>query len=538
MVSMPNNVHLSDLDFNCMTVAAREDPSRWGYRSFCHWDNGLIFFSEVSSDRKQVFQPRLIPAMFDPKAAVSWLNVCETTHGDACEARDIPAGMKVIDVKSRVVVDAPDGCVYTALSYVWGSDGAANSGDTPDWAADLQSPQLIPNTILDAITVTRRLNIPYLWVDRYCIDQESPERKAEQIRQMSSIYGGASLTIIAAAGKDASFGLPGVGSTLRRVQPVARIGGIQVWYGMTPVDDVIAKSKWSTRGWTCQEALLSRRCLVFTEDQVYFECRSMRRSEGIEVLPEHAQSVGDFDINRLVNRMYHSLVPSHWETESDANRYREIAMEYSKRHLGRDEDAFNAFAGIAARLTDSGVYQISGLSFEDEPGDPDRLHHSFAHSLLFYHHQYDKPRRRSMFPSWSWVGWAGRVYWPDFRGSPHIKVSFGLNSGELVTLDSLFREVKTLKILKTQPKYLNICGFVPVTNHVLRDKTKYWRWRWQIAGGKASIWTSEALENNIVAERFKNQCWELILMQTSGEKGYGVFLIVEHQEGAGRKKKG
>ncbi|KAK0724499.1 hypothetical protein B0H67DRAFT_107151 [Lasiosphaeris hirsuta] len=37
----------------------------------------------------------------------------------------------------------------------------------------------------------------------------------------------------------------------------------------------IRGSRWSTRGWTFQEAVLSRRRLVFTAELVYFECSAM-----------------------------------------------------------------------------------------------------------------------------------------------------------------------------------------------------------------------------------------------------------------------
>lgn len=35
------------------------------------------------------------------------------------------------------------------------------------------------------------------------------------------------------------------------------------------------RKRWASRGWTFQESLLSRRCLVFTEERVYFECGQM-----------------------------------------------------------------------------------------------------------------------------------------------------------------------------------------------------------------------------------------------------------------------
>jgi len=43
----------------------------------------------------------------------------------------------------------------------------------------------------------------------------------------------------------------------------------------------IPKTTWSTRAWTLQEAFLSRRRLVFTRDQTYFECASMNCCESL-----------------------------------------------------------------------------------------------------------------------------------------------------------------------------------------------------------------------------------------------------------------
>jgi hypothetical protein len=39
--------------------------------------------------------------------------------------------------------------------------------------------------------------------------------------------------------------------------------------------ETIAWSYWATCGWTFQEALLSRCCLVFTDDRMCFECQTI-----------------------------------------------------------------------------------------------------------------------------------------------------------------------------------------------------------------------------------------------------------------------
>jgi hypothetical protein len=48
----------------------------------------------------------------------------------------------------------------------------------------------------------------------------------------------------------------------------------------------ILSVEWSSRGWTYQEGVLSNRKLVFTDHQVYWECRGMATQESI-YLPLH-----------------------------------------------------------------------------------------------------------------------------------------------------------------------------------------------------------------------------------------------------------
>lgn len=84
--------------------------------------------------------------------------------------------------------------------------------------ADLQDskqlPILLPLTIEDALIVVKELRLRYLWIDRYCIPQGGKE-KHDQVQNMDQIYRDAEVTIIALAGNNPSFGLPGVGKTSR-----------------------------------------------------------------------------------------------------------------------------------------------------------------------------------------------------------------------------------------------------------------------------------------------------------------------------------
>jgi hypothetical protein len=100
------------------------------------------------------------PKTLDLRRIKTWLLECENRHGDRCalHSHGQLRQLRVIDCALEQVVDAPPGCQYVALSYVWGKVYNA-TGATGGNA--------LPQTILDAIKLTRSLHYRYLWVDRY-----------------------------------------------------------------------------------------------------------------------------------------------------------------------------------------------------------------------------------------------------------------------------------------------------------------------------------------------------------------------------------
>ncbi|KAK5131028.1 hypothetical protein LTR08_001378 [Meristemomyces frigidus] len=98
------------------------------------------------------------------------------------------------------------------------------------WALPL--PHGLSNTIEDAMQVTVKLQLDYLWVDALCVPQVPSvnAEKALQIGQMDKIYRAAELVMLAASSKSATGGIPGVSS--RSVDNIARVvGGIRVGIG-------------------------------------------------------------------------------------------------------------------------------------------------------------------------------------------------------------------------------------------------------------------------------------------------------------------
>ena len=125
----------------------------------------------------------------------------------------------------------------------------------------------------------------YLWVDRYCISQQDRAEKKMMIDNMDLIYESADATLVALHGDHENSGLPGVSTLSRLVQPSFDTGTGQLVYSFPSIKSLIESSKWNTRGWTYQEARLSRRCLFFSHYQVYLVCRHSTWSEAVPFDP-------------------------------------------------------------------------------------------------------------------------------------------------------------------------------------------------------------------------------------------------------------
>ena len=264
----------------------------------------------------------------------------------------------------------------------------------------------------DAITVTKELNYQYLWVDKYRIDQQNERDKHTQIVSMDSIYRNAVLTIIAAAGERADDGLPGIGTTRRNVQPSASAQGLRLVSSMSPPAHFISRSKWATRGWTYQEGVLSTRQLVFTREQIYFECKGTHCCESIEKpfgLLSSRDKRDEKGLKPSLRRGYFGTIKGgaifvDRPSKCDASDFTRHVKQYTPRHLSYDSDALDAFAGIIKeyhRRLQFCFLGFLGLPIGSGP-NPVCPENTLVQNLLWRHDQDDivRPRRRPGFPSY------------------------------------------------------------------------------------------------------------------------------------------
>jgi hypothetical protein len=287
----------------------------------------------------------LNPATVDMQSIRQWYSFCSEHHIYQCalEPTTRVPGLQVIDCIRRKIVKWR-GEKYSALSYVWGnSDGVHHGG-----VGGSMLPPSVPAVIEDAMTLSCQLDLPFIWVDKYCIPQDNVQEKQKQIKHMDLVYKFAELTIIAAAGSDPHYGLPGVGYRSRPPQQKLKLHDMTLLASLPNPTSEIKRSRWMRRGWTFQEALLSRRRLIFTERQVYFECRTMHCCEAIGMPLDaiHRKNRQQCKNGILPGLFPHKIIgDSRWE-------FMHLVNEYSQRELSHESDRLNALLGIFHALSE------------------------------------------------------------------------------------------------------------------------------------------------------------------------------------------
>jgi len=399
-----------------------------------------------------------------------WLDTCIGHHGAECARPGWSAQLappsgrdfRLIDVNAlRVVVAAGEVPRYAALSYVWGATGKHALNLHKRNAASLGASLLgqdrpVARTIMDAIAVTRRLGLSYLWADSLCIvqksefdpsDDDAAAREA-QISQMHSIYGNAELTLVAASGGDAESGLlspreimpetqiactvlpgpsptPSPTSAPTSTPPVGFNPSSQSINILAPIAYPATYSTWDTRAWTLQEKLLSKRLLVFSPGGfVTFHCRRGTLREDMPA--SHAgAAAGPPKIPwlELPERGSIAYLPSarkEWDGTLQIQRaaffeeYAKLVGQYSSREMTDSRDSLNAVAGLLRVLESMAVPpSLSGVGQGEELGLGRTLHglpERFLELALLWQppavegaYLTRKPHR--MLPSWSWIGW-------------------------------------------------------------------------------------------------------------------------------------
>ena len=298
---------------------------------------------------------------------------------------------------------------YFALSYVWGGPITTTTTNQNfsvlQQAGSLGDTATLPETVSDAMLLTREMGERYLWVDCLSIIQDSTS-KHQDIAHMDVIFTKAELTIVATCGNNATAGLTGVRPGTRRRRTMSRQQGSHLMSLYLPTSKyrLLNRTAYASRGWTFQELLLSKRVLFVSQQQIVFHCTRSRRSESLpEESPHHTQyRHGEIDL-------FPKAISARYDI-CNLRSYNTLVQEYSQRRLSFQSDVENAFAGLASILEEwySGTPVVHGMML---PFFACSMTWMFTHAEDYssYWTNNERGKKRAGFPTWSWVAWAAAI---------------------------------------------------------------------------------------------------------------------------------
>jgi hypothetical protein len=316
---------------------------------------------------------------------------------------------------------------YAALSYCWGHTPQFTTTEErlPSFVTDGVEVAKLPKSLQDAIFVTRKLGIRYLWIDSLCIIQDSDDDKAIEISKMPQIYKGAIITISAAIANDCGDGFLEHRSEMQQILNsvfaleylLTEENGPEVEY-LQDVDkndtDTIflcvdadcgykirefSEEPINHRAWTMQESWLAPRMLIYGSGPLQWQCLSKSASFGGTPPSESERDL----LPVKQRRKFFTVTPGEVDREKLEDEWRDIVLEYTRRAMKDPTDKLPALSGVAAEFGRlSGDVYLAGL-----------WKSSLPYSLL-WHQRGAAPAGTSPIPkyrapSWSWASVDGPI---------------------------------------------------------------------------------------------------------------------------------
>ena len=363
---------------------------------------------------------------------LSWLSDCQEHHNCKTILGAMPARLIEITGTSETIslrlreTEEVGRVPFAALSYCWGGEQPLRclSSNIVSYRTAIPFEKQ-PPTIQDAAKVCQGMGLQFLWLDALCIIQDDSNDKSVEIAKMNSIYGSATVTIVAARSSSATEGflgerLPGPreGSIVSYRCFDGELGSIILvklndgFESVAPIDE---------RAWALQERLLSSRIIEFGSRQTRWICPETRSSgfslEGftdgwkrdVKYSSERRIEALDLDTIRTTKStidFYGRPRNSQFkEYEKSMQHWKDICETFTERALTFSSDRALAISGIAQIFAElSGDQYIAGL-----------WKSCFHFGLLWrIEHSYVSPKNipqptTYQGPSWSWLSVNGPV---------------------------------------------------------------------------------------------------------------------------------
>ena len=264
----------------------------------------------------------------------------------------LPLGVALrLYVLSKDVSPGP----YVTLSHCWGhaSFMKLTSSNLNDLREGFSIHQL-PRTFRDAIIITQRLGVRYLWIDSLCIIQDSKEDWLQEGGRMADVYTHALCNIAASGaydsdggcfmGRDASAASGSVFESSWNDMENNTFHIAQKWLW----DEVVEDAPLYRRAWVLQERLLAPRILHFGRTQLAFECRELRACETFPIgLPFMATVRKNIKSRLGLNRSMDGEIPGQYDqVEHMRSVWYDVIKAYTACALSKPHDKLIAMSGL------------------------------------------------------------------------------------------------------------------------------------------------------------------------------------------------
>ena len=363
--------------------------------------------------------------------AEKWIDQCKSSHRKCSQANSfLWFPTRVVDVSgdpdwAKLVISNSDHANqrYLTLSHCWGKTPTIYC--TADSISRFTKGILVsamPATFRDAITVTRRLEYRYLWIDSLCIIQDSEEDWRKESAMMGKIYKFSQCTIAAtrSANSHESFFTRRSAFELQPcrifgnvLSPQKELEEMYLYNRQDCMWDDIFKAPLHSRAWVLQERLLSPRVLHYTSRQLFWECQELDACEafpqGLNLDYNSVNTAGSWYFKRIMGR---PIEPDGRHTWQDGFTPRDtlyadwnfIVETYSTAQLTKAKDKLVAISGLAHEWS----YRVNEMYLAG-------LWRGDLHRQLLWHMELllENSRRRAALyraPTWSWACFDARVY--------------------------------------------------------------------------------------------------------------------------------
>ncbi|KAI0532647.1 heterokaryon incompatibility protein-domain-containing protein [Xylaria digitata] len=344
--------------------------------------------------------------------ALSWIQGCSHNHqlckppmsNDFLPTRLLDVGTSHNDVIRVLERDEiPRGSRYVTLSHCWGEKQliCLTTDTFHRYKGHIPSNEL-SRTFSDAVDVTRRLSIRYIWIDSLCIIQNSREDWAAESLTMRDVYENSFCNIAATSGRDGSAGcyqerIPSLLEECPVFVSHQSFTGLYYLRHETVWIDRLKQSPLLQRAWVLQERMLAPRTLHFAQEQLVWECTELT---ACEQYPNGLDHETRFGVTKTDKRLLSTVGPTTERIEA-VETWDSMLSAYTSCQLTKETDKFIALSGIALKFSSffKGGY-LAGLWVE-----------SFNADLLWVTHgQAKRVEDPYVAPSWSWAAIRGQVY--------------------------------------------------------------------------------------------------------------------------------